>query len=118
MRRFHLERDVDETGISGTGRVAEGVEFTDGRVVLRWLSDVASTVTYDALADVDKIHGHGGKTSIVFVDPTEPTRRQLDDLRAALGLDSRTVDLADPRSFLDDAISRAAALSHAVRSLA
>lgn len=30
MRTFHLERDIDITGISGTGLVAEGVEFADG----------------------------------------------------------------------------------------
>lgn len=35
MNRFELVRDVDVTGISGTGVVAEGVEFSDGTVALR-----------------------------------------------------------------------------------
>lgn len=30
MRRFHLRRDVDAAGVSGIGKVAEGVEFSNG----------------------------------------------------------------------------------------
>jgi hypothetical protein len=30
MKRFHLFRNKDYSGISGVGVVAEGVEFTDG----------------------------------------------------------------------------------------
>ena len=36
MRTFRLIRDEDPTGISGTGSVAEGVEFDDGTVAMRW----------------------------------------------------------------------------------
>ena len=70
MRNFSLERDEDLTGISGTGVVAEGVEFTDGQVVLRWLTSVNSTVIYANIAAVEAIHGHGGKTRIVWVVPS------------------------------------------------
>lgn len=66
MRTFHLARRVDHTGVSGTGRVAEGVEFTDGTVVLRWRSATASTVVYGTLADVQAVHGHHGDTEIVW----------------------------------------------------
>lgn len=66
MRLFWLERDVDETGVSGTGRVAQGVEFDDGWVSLRWLSERRSTAVYASLADVEAIHGHNGATTIVF----------------------------------------------------
>jgi len=34
MRTFFLERIEDETGISGTGIVAEGVEFSDGQIAM------------------------------------------------------------------------------------
>lgn len=68
MRRFELHRDVDETGISGTGLVAEGVEFSDLTVVLRWHGDWASTVVWPSMAGVYSVHGHNGKTRIVFVD--------------------------------------------------
>lgn len=72
MRRFQLHRDEDETGVSGTGIVAEGVQFTDGHVALRWLTDHTSTAIYGDLLDVSVIHGHGGKTRIVFLDEPGP----------------------------------------------
>ena len=42
MQRFSLKRLEDETGISGTGYVAEGVEFTHGKCVLVWLTEPGS----------------------------------------------------------------------------
>lgn len=68
MRRFFLQRDVDETGISGTGVVAQGVEFDDGTVALRWLSEFTSTAIYARMKDVEKIHGHNGQTRVVYND--------------------------------------------------
>lgn len=67
MRTFHLQRDEDETGISGTGRVAEGVEFDDGVVVVRWIvGEHRSTVIWESIEAVEAIHGHGGRTRIVW----------------------------------------------------
>lgn len=68
MRLFHLVRDLDVSGISGTGVVAEGVEFSDGTVVIRWLSEHASTVVWPHLEAAERVHGHGGATRVVFVD--------------------------------------------------
>jgi hypothetical protein len=45
-RPFVLRRLVDETGVSGTGVVAEGVEFSDGTVALRWLSQWPTSVVF------------------------------------------------------------------------
>lgn len=76
-RRFVLQRDEDETGVSGTGVVAEGVEFSDGVVALRWIvppgrkgsGNPTSVVFHDnGIDSVDKIHGHNGKTKIVWID--------------------------------------------------
>jgi hypothetical protein len=69
-RRFELHRDDDVTGISGTGVVAEGVIFRDGVGCLRWLTEWPSSVVhYDrGLASIEAIHGHGGKTRIVWLD--------------------------------------------------
>jgi hypothetical protein len=67
MRSFELHRDTDKTGISGTGVVAEGVEFTDGTVAMRWKSDTASTAAYRCMEDVERIHGHNGATRIVWL---------------------------------------------------
>jgi hypothetical protein len=68
IRRFELHRDVDHSGVSGTGVVAEGVQFTDGTCALRWGGECASTVVWASIADAEKIHGHGGATRFVFLD--------------------------------------------------
>ena len=70
-RRFELHRDEDETGVSGTGTVAEGVHFTEADiVVLRWTSQWPTSVVFHerGLASVEAVHGHGGKTRIVWLD--------------------------------------------------
>ena len=64
---FILRREEDETGVSGTGAVAQGVVFTDGRVAMRWMTDIRSTAIYDSIEDVERIHGHEGKTKVVFL---------------------------------------------------
>ncbi|WP_028474102.1 hypothetical protein [Nocardioides alkalitolerans] len=69
MRRFELHRDQDVTGISGVGVVAEGVVFSDGTTVVRWIvGDHQSTVIWRGVESVEAIHGHGGATQIVWVD--------------------------------------------------
>lgn len=68
-RRFHLQRTTDITGVSGTGRVADGVLWPDGTVSIRWRGERPSTVFWDSLADAEAVHGHGGHTRIVWDDP-------------------------------------------------
>lgn len=67
MKTFQLYRHEDETGVSGIGLVAEGVEFSDGKVAMRWtVGDHRSTSTWDSIASVEAIHGHDGKTAVVW----------------------------------------------------
>lgn len=70
-RLFHLERAVDVTGASGTGRVADGVLWPDRTVTIRWRGEMPSTVNWNELAHAETVHGHGGHTRIVFDDETE-----------------------------------------------
>lgn len=67
-RRFQLVRDEDETGISGTGVVAWGVCFDDGVAVTRWNSDVAQTCVWVSMDEVEAVHGHKGRTRVVWID--------------------------------------------------
>lgn len=69
-RRFYLERREDVSGVSGIGVVAEGVEFSDGTVVMRWVTGAApaSTVVHESLEAVERIHGHEGRTTVVRID--------------------------------------------------
>lgn len=68
MKIFYLQRDEDESGVSGTGKVAEGVQFSDGRCVIHWLTAISSITFYNSIEDVDFIHGHKGKTKIIFYE--------------------------------------------------
>lgn len=68
MRRFNLVRNEDESGVSGTGTVAQGIEFDNGRCAMAWLTFVSSVAIYDSATDLEKIHGHGGKTVIEWID--------------------------------------------------
>jgi hypothetical protein len=66
LRIFELLRDEDPSGVSGVGRVAVGVVFPSGKVVLEWLGSHNTLGIYDDLRRIEHIHGHGGKTRIVF----------------------------------------------------
>lgn len=72
MRCFELQRDTDVSGISGTGTVAQGVQFDDGTVALRWRPADGvdpTTVLHPSVDNVVALHGHGGRTRLVWVDP-------------------------------------------------
>jgi len=75
MRLFELHRDHDVSGVSGVGVVAEGVQFSDGTCVVRWVSPRGSTVVWHSLEDVVAIHGHGGATRVVWLDADLPQPR-------------------------------------------
>ena len=66
MKIFYLNRTEDESGISGTGRVAQGFIFDNGKVCVTWLSEHPSVTVYDNIGEVRDIHGHAGKTEIVM----------------------------------------------------
>ena len=59
---FYLVRLEAASGVSGTGRVAQGIVFDNGRVAMTWLSEHPSTTVYDNLGEVRAIHGHEGRT--------------------------------------------------------
>ncbi|GAB3831927.1 hypothetical protein [Kribbella italica] len=82
-RRFRLMRHEDVSGVSGTGPVAEGVQFTDGAVALRWYGDYPTTTVWDGIDSVVAIHGHGGATEVEWLDPDpgpDPAVARREDL--------------------------------------
>lgn len=84
MRRFELHRHIDPSGVSGTGVVFEGVEFSDGRVSLRWLTPHRSTVTYDSVDDMMAVHGHDGASTLVYHDNPDGSSASYDGCKADL----------------------------------
>jgi hypothetical protein len=70
-RRFELHRDRDATGVSGLGVVAEGCLWSDSTVALRWTSAWPTSVVFHdrGMDAVEAVHGHGGSTRIVWLDP-------------------------------------------------
>lgn len=79
FRRFYLNRIEDNTGTSGEGIVAIGVEYPDGAVHMQWLNDqnpdletesngVAFKPAPDGTEATREIHGHGGRTEVIWID--------------------------------------------------
>lgn len=66
IRTFELIRDVDLNGISGTGKVAEGAQFSDGVCTMHWVTDYRSTSVYPDVHTLYHIHGHEGASRIVW----------------------------------------------------
>ena len=81
MRFFFLHRVEDESGVSGTGIVAEGVVFSNGRCALNWLTDYESQGIYPSIDELEAIHGHEGKTKVVFTPGV--SSKELKELKEA-----------------------------------
>jgi hypothetical protein len=65
-RTFKLNRQEDETGISGVGTVAEGIEFSNGMCALCWLTAMHSVAIYPNIRQLEAIHGHNGRTFVAY----------------------------------------------------
>ncbi len=73
MRRFVMHREHDESGVSGTGIVLEGVLFSTGIVVIHWLTPPprGSISVFDSLEQFLAIHVEphpDNHTRLVFED--------------------------------------------------
>lgn len=71
-RRFHLVRSEDVSGVSGTGIVAEGAQWSDGTVTVRWFGEHSSVVQWRSRDDALAIHGHDGRTRLLWLDQERP----------------------------------------------
>jgi hypothetical protein len=71
-RTFKAIRNVDHTGVSGEGHIADGVLFEDGTTVLRWRTNFRSTAVYESFEHMQAIHGHNGATQFVFNGEPKP----------------------------------------------
>lgn len=67
MRVYDFVRTHDVSGVSGIGKVAEVVEFSNGRAVMNWTREPHATTVYMSLGDLLSVHGHGGASKLVQV---------------------------------------------------
>lgn len=69
-RPFVLVRDTDVSGVSGTGVVANGIQWPDGQAAIHWTGSTYPTTTPHpgGMESVTAVHGHGGATH-VFWEP-------------------------------------------------
>ena len=88
-RIFVLNRHKDVNGISGTGIVAEGVEFSDGQCVLRWKGWYKTISIFKNMEDLRGIHGHNEKTDVEFLE-RDPKDIVLDKAKKELGYEPET----------------------------
>ena len=101
MKMFYLKTRRFESGVSGTGRVAQGFIFDIGKVAVTWLSEHPSVTVYDNIGEVTAIHGHGGKTEVVMEPDYKRAYGELrsfidnfslpETMKEKLPLDSQTV---------------------------
>tara|TARA_Y100000034_G_scaffold100910_1_gene124806 strand:+ start:530 stop:865 length:336 start_codon:yes stop_codon:yes gene_type:complete len=73
-RTFVVVRQDDESGVSGVGTIVEGVEFSNGQVVVRWLTAVNSVAVFNSLEDFLKVHVKShliNRTILTFSDGEE-----------------------------------------------
>ena len=67
MRKFFLLRHVDVHNNSGTGVVAEGVQFDNGMASMTWLTDEPTVTNFNrGIRGIKRLHGHDGKTEIII----------------------------------------------------
>src|SRR5689334_8243458 len=68
MRRFVVDRKSDITGISGTGVILYGVEWTRGGPCdVYWLR-TQTTGQYPSIDVVRSTHCYGGNAEIIYLD--------------------------------------------------
>lgn len=88
-RTFWVQRDEDMSGMSGTGVVADGVQFPDGTTVVRWRELPkdspnyargvrATTVVFPNVEAVEALHGHNGATHLVWHDRMDEEGREAE----------------------------------------
>lgn len=76
-RLFALHRSEDVNGSSGTGLVAYGVKWPNGQVVTWWVAskvNVHQLTLWDGLTELLRVHGHSGRTSVVWLSAESDTQ--------------------------------------------
>lgn len=69
IKPFYLMRHQDLSGLSGTGIIAIGVVYPNGKAHMQWVSYKTSFEMHDSVENLIDIHSHGGATELLWGDP-------------------------------------------------
>ena len=78
---FHMIRNKDESGISGTGHVATGIVYPDQSTVLRWNTESPTITVFDSFKAFKKIHMDNhptNETEIKWLTIEDETAKMLE----------------------------------------
>lgn len=76
-------RHEDIHGVSGTGKVADVFEATNGKCIVVWISPHSSTNIYDNVKHVESTHSHGGKSMVIWDWESAPDPDPMEAAAAA-----------------------------------
>ena len=77
IRVFTVIRQNDESGVSGVGRVCDGIVFSTGKTVINWRHEISSCVVYDSYEEFEEVHikSHpNNETVVLFALPDLETK--------------------------------------------
>ena len=69
IKTFYLFRHTDVNGLSGTGVVAVGAVYPNGKAHMQWVSFKSSFEMHESIDALIDIHGHNGATELIWGDP-------------------------------------------------
>jgi len=81
-RMFQMVRNNDETGVSGTGIVADGIEFPNGMVAVCWRSKTPSVNVYRSYVEFKHVHidAHpSNDTEIIWAEAEWPAPAEKEE---------------------------------------
>jgi hypothetical protein len=81
VKVFHLFRHTDVNGLSGTGVVAVGVVYPNGKAHMQWVSFKSSFEMHDSVEALIDIHGHHGATELIWGNPLPPEEKPIKKAR-------------------------------------
>jgi hypothetical protein len=78
VRIGHMMRHEDVHGVSGTGKVADVFEATNGKCIIVWRSAHSSVNVYDNIKHLESTHSHGGKSLVIWDWESAPDPDPMD----------------------------------------
>lgn len=97
MKTFTVFRNADESGVSGTGRILDGVIFHNGKVVICWRTDIdgskhgdSSIGIYESFGAFRRIHIDSHPQNLTEIHYNPEANQTLNEIISKI--DSKEID--------------------------